>query len=162
VSAGDPVGVGGRRSVPAVLAALVGTVVLVLATAGCSPSRWKDLEVGECLPAGAGVEGPRVPLPDVVPCAQPHRYEVFAVRELDPPSRAWPGQESLDFNAERLCALAVQDATGLAVTDLPDGVKSVQLAPIRSSWDQGNRTVECLFRHDAETTDTLVRPDRSG
>ena len=152
----------GRPTSLRALAVLAGTVALVLAAVGCTSSRWKDLEVGECLPAGAGVEGPRVPRPDVVPCSRPHRYEVFAVRDLDPPSRAWPGQETLDFNAERLCALAVRDATGLAVEELPDGVKSVQIAPIRSSWDEGNRTVECLFRHDEETTDTLVAPDRSG
>lgn len=134
----------------AVVAAVAGSVI-----AGCS-SKFEPLEVGQCLPSGAGVEGRRADAPDLVPCSQPHRYEVYGRQDLDPPDEEWPGQDLVDVNAERLCALAVEEATGAPVDELPDGVKSVQVAPTEDSWSDGDREVECLFRFPDDTTDTLV------
>ena len=126
------------------------------AAAACGGPSFEPLEVGQCLPAGAGVEGRRVAAPDLVPCAQPHRYEVFARQDLEPPDDRWPGQDLIDLNAKRLCGLAVRGATGAGPERMPDGVKVVQVAPSRSSWSDGDREVECLFRFDEETIDTLV------
>jgi hypothetical protein len=138
---------------------LASALALVLAAsavaAGCS-SEFEPLETGQCLPAGAGVEGRRADAPDLVPCTQPHRYEVYARQDLDPPDDEWPGQDLVDVNAERLCALAVEEATGAPVDELPEGVKSVQIAPTEDSWSDGDREVECLFRFPEDTTDTLV------
>lgn len=136
---------------PAVL--LVGLMVAV----GACSSGFEPLVVGQCLPRGAGVEGRRAAAPDIVACSRPHRYQVYARQNLDPPGTAWPGRKLVDLNALRLCALAVRSATGSPVSELPDGVTSVQVAPTEDSWKDGDREVECLFRFDRDTTDTLVR-----
>jgi hypothetical protein len=127
----------------------------VVAVSGCGG--YQALEVGQCLPEGAGVEGVREARPEIVRCSLEHRYEVFARRDLDPPSDDWPGTDLVDLNAERLCGLAVQGATGRPIDDLPDGVEVVRVAPTESSWADGDREVECLFRFPEPTTDTLVR-----
>jgi hypothetical protein len=138
-----------------VAAALAVLLVLV----GCSRSTYAELEVGQCLPADAGVEGRRVDRPPTVPCDEPHRYEVYARDDLEPPDDTWPGEELLDANARRLCGLAIPDATGRPIEELPDGVTMLYIAPTEDSWSDGDREVECLFRHDADTTATLRRSD---
>lgn len=140
-------------------AAVVGAVVTALLGAGCV-SGYEALEVGQCLPVGAGVEGRRAQDPGVVPCSQPHRYEVYARRDLDPPTPQWPGEDLVVVNAKRLCGLAVRGAAGMDPGSLPDGVKVVHVAPSESSWADGDREVECLFRWDEATTSTLVPRNR--
>ncbi len=137
-------------------ATVVAVGLLLVVAPSCSYTGYDDLEMGQCLPSGAGVEGVRVAEPDIVPCSHPHLYEVYARGRLEPPTRAWPGQDELDVNAERVCALQVPDATGREIVDLPEGVRSVQVAPGREAWDAGERAVECLFRYPRTTTDTLV------
>ena len=129
------------------------------AMVSCS-SKYTPLQVGECLPANAGVEGERVGEPTVVDCADRHRYEVFARDDLEPPDDTWPGQDLLDANAKRLCGLAIPDATGRQIEDLPSGTKMVFVAPSEDSWSKGDREVECLFRSENDTTVTLVPADR--
>jgi len=41
---------------------------------------------------------------------------------------------------------------------LPDGVLVVHVAPSESSWQDGDREVECLFRFGRDTVTTLVKP----
>ena len=128
--------------------------------ASCAQTVYTPLEVGQCLPEGAGVEGRRVDRPEVVPCGEAHRYEVFARDDLEPPDDTWPGEDLVDANARRLCGLAIADATGHAIGDLPAGVKMVHVAPTEDSWADGDREVECLFRNDEPTTATLLDSDR--
>jgi Septum formation len=142
--------------------AVVASAVVALAAvalAGCASSSYTPLEVGQCLPAGAGVEGRRVDEPEVVPCTDEHRYEVFAREDLEPPDDRWPGEELIDANAKRLCGLAIPEATGRPIGDLPDGTKMVHVAPTEQSWADGDREVECLFRSEESTTTTLLRSD---
>lgn len=130
-------------------------VALLVVLAGCAG--YRELDAGQCLPDGAGVVGTRAQAPPTVPCSEPHRYEVFARRDLDPPSDRWPGDDLVELNARRLCGLAVRDATGSGAADLPDGVKVVQVRPTERSWRDGDREVECLFQWDRPTTDRLLR-----
>lgn len=147
---------GRRRFVPGaavVVAALAGALV----GPACARDPYEPLEVGQCLPDGAGVEGRRLAAPELILCSEPHRYEVFARRDLEPPDNSWPGGELVEANAKRLCGLSMEDTTGLQPADLPDGVRMVFVAPTRSSWvEEGDREVECLFRFDEVTTSTLV------
>ncbi|MGB6058014.1 MAG: hypothetical protein WBF71_07095, partial [Microthrixaceae bacterium] len=71
------------------MAAMTGGFALL--AGACSDRGFVPLEVGQCLPDGANVEGERAQRPTVVNCAERHRYEVFAVERLDPPSDEWPG-----------------------------------------------------------------------
>lgn len=136
---------------------VTGVVAVLVLVGSASCGTYEPLEVGSCLPEGAGVEGVRDPRPATVPCDRPHRYEVFAREALEPPSEGWPGTEVVDLNAKRLCALAVARATGAPIAALPDGVEVVRVAPTESSWADGDREVECLFRFPVPTTDTLVQ-----
>jgi hypothetical protein len=147
----------GRLVASAVLLALAVTVTA--ASAGCAGSSYTPLEVGQCLPADAGVEGRRVDEPRVVPCSDEHRYEVFARDDLEPPDDRWPGEDLVDANARRLCGLAIPDATGRPIEELPEGVQMVHVAPTELSWSAGDREVECLFRSEESTTTTLLRSD---
>lgn len=146
-----------RRPSAAALVVLVG--VVGCATLGCAGSNYTPLEVGQCLPEDAGVEGRRVDEPEVVPCSDAHRYEVFARDDLDPPDDRWPGEELVDANARRLCGLAIPEVTGRPIEDLPEGVLMVHVAPTEQSWADGDREVECLFRSEEPTTATLLRSD---
>lgn len=137
---------------------VVGVTVCVVSAIGCS--RYEPIEVGSCLPSGTGVVGVRAQSPDTVPCTAEHRFQAYARRDLTPPGDEWPGAELVELNARRLCGVAVPDAAGVEPADLPDGVTIVQVAPTESSWRGGDREVECLFRWDADTRDTLVPPSK--
>ncbi|MHB1137866.1 MAG: septum formation family protein [Microthrixaceae bacterium] len=146
-----------RRAVRGVILALA--AALGCGVTACGSSTYTPLQVGQCLRADAGVEGRRVDEPPTVPCDEPHRYEVYARADLEPPDDAWPGEELLDANARRLCGLAIPDATGEPIRALPPGVTMLYIAPTESSWRDGDREVECLFRHEESTTATLRRGD---
>lgn len=134
--------------------------VVVLVTscllAGCSRGPYVALRPGQCLPDGAGVEGQRAQEPRTVDCSKPHRYQVFAVVALTPPSDEWPGEAMASANAEVLCVDAIKAATGLDPADTPDDVELLHIDPTESSWRDGDRDVECLFRWDSPTTEVLV------
>lgn len=133
---------------------LVTTCVLV----GCGRGPFVALRSGQCLPDGAGVEGRRAQAPRTVDCSKPHRYEVFAVVPLTPPTDEWPGEETVSVNAEALCVDSIEAATGLDPADTPDDVALLHIDPTESSWRDGDRDVECLFRWDHPTTQILVGP----
>lgn len=128
-----------------------------LVAGACSDRDFVPLEVGQCLPDGANVEGERAQRLTIVNCAERHRYEVFAVERLDPPSEDWPGENLVTLNAENRCIGAIEAATGLKAKDTPDDVELVHVDPTEDSWRGGDRDVECLFRWDEPTTDTLVQ-----
>ncbi|MGB6056655.1 MAG: hypothetical protein WBF71_00215, partial [Microthrixaceae bacterium] len=73
------------------------------------------------------------------------------------PSDEWPGEKLLTLNAENRCVGAIEEATGLKPKDTPDDVELVHIDPTEDSWRGGDRDVECLFRWDEPTTDTLVQ-----
>lgn len=123
---------------------------------GCARGPFVPLQVGQCLPRGAGVEGQRAQSPTTVACDEPHRYQVFAIVTLEPPDDAWPGEDLITVNAENRCAAEIEAATGLDPRDTPTDVELVHVDPSVESWRKGDREVECLFRWDSETTDTLV------
>lgn len=141
------------RTVASVLSAVV---LLASLTTSCGRDPYVPLKVGQCLPDGSDVEGRRAQDPRTVDCSEPHRYEVFAVVTLDPPSREWPGEEVVSANAEKLCVEAIPEATGLDPADTPDDVGLLHIDPTESSWRGGDRDVECLFRWDGRVTTTLT------
>lgn len=123
--------------------------------AGCSRGPYITLRPGQCLPDGAGVEGQRAQAPRTVDCSKPHRYQVFAVVPLTTPTDEWPGESMVSTNAEALCVDAIKAATGLDPADTPDDVELLHIDPTESSWRDGDRDVECLFRWDRSTTEVL-------
>lgn len=136
------------------------TVVLLVAfgaTLGACSRNFVPLEVGQCLPDGSGIEGRRAQQPRTVPCSTAHRYQVFAVEKLEPPTNKWPGDEIVTLNAEQLCASAIKKATGLEPHEVPEDVELFHVDPTEGSWQGGDRDVECLFRWDVMSLETLVR-----
>lgn len=130
--------------------------VTTFSLVGCGRGGFVALRTGQCLPVGAGVEGRRAQAPRTVDCSRPHRYQVYAIASLEPPSDDWPGEEIISANAEALCVEAIEAATGLDPTDTPDDVALLHIDPTESSWSDGDRDVECLFRWDQPTTRVLV------
>ncbi|HTO01429.1 MAG TPA: septum formation family protein, partial [Microthrixaceae bacterium] len=122
----------------------------------CSKGPFVPLEVGQCLPEGAQVEGTRAQKISTVDCREDHRYQVFAVVGLDPPNNDWPGEKVVTLNAERLCVDAIETSTGRKPQDTPNDVELLHIDPTEDSWRGGDRDVECLFRWDQTTTDTLL------
>lgn len=145
-----------RTSPSATTVALALLVVFGVLGTACSRN-FVPLEVGHCLPDGSGIEGRRAQAPTLVSCSRPHRYQVFTVETLTPPSNEWPGDDVVTANAEQLCVAAIRDATGLEPKDTPDDVELFHVDPTEGSWRAGDRDVECLFRWDNLTMDTLVK-----
>jgi hypothetical protein len=124
-----------------VVAAVVGAAV-ALGGAGASPARGEvsagKLAVGHCvdnLRASDDVAG----LP-VLPCAQPHEGEVFAIFAL--PAGAYPGDEALGRSAQQECVRRFETYAPSSVAD--DQVELFYLHPSRLSWTAGDRGVTCV------------------
>lgn len=103
-----------------------------------------ELEPGHCLkPVQVKSELATVP---VVPCAEEHTQEVFAIERVEGDNH--PGIGELEEIADRVCLDALQ--TDLELT-LADGVYFSFLLPTFDGWNnKGDRSVVCV----------LVFPDR--
>lgn len=140
------------------LTVVAAVLVITCGSVGCGRGPFVALRPGQCLPIGAGVEGQRAQAPRTVDCSKPHLYQVYAIVPLEPPSDDWPGEETVSVNAEALCVDSIEAATGLDPADTPDDVALLHIDPTESSWRDGDRDVECLFRWDHPTTQILVGP----
>jgi len=97
-----------------------------------------DLRVGDCISSdrGGATGVSEVPL---VPCAEPHAFEVFAVESY--PDDAYPGAGPVGQFADFACLLALTDGLGLTEGD----VDFSYLLPTESGWAQGDRAVVCVL-----------------
>lgn len=138
------------------VAAAAGLLGGAASTVSCGADDYRSLALGTCLPDGARVEGEREPAPPTVPCASPHRYEVYRVGPLGLDG-AYPGVEAVDRASERVCFDDFEAAVGIAPADLDEGVDQVIIAPTESSWDGGDREVECLLRFGSDRAGRYAR-----
>jgi hypothetical protein len=109
-------------------------------TAGQAPTSGtvssSDLQPGDCV-NGLREYGNRGSL-SVVPCAQPHQGEVFAVFDLAP--GAFPGQPNVDDEASSGC----NDRFGYYSSLDPSGEGLLIISPAASGWNHGDRNVTCI------------------
>jgi hypothetical protein len=119
---------------------------------------FRPLRAGQCLPESAAVVGVREQAPPVVPCTEPHRYEVYATPSLDDLD-AWPGQAAADEASKQLCYARFEAGTGHDPLTLPGGVKELTIGPSESGFtDRGDRRVECLVVLPADRRGAFIAP----
>ncbi|HKE99623.1 MAG TPA: septum formation family protein [Actinomycetes bacterium] len=101
-----------------------------------------DARVGDCvnLPDRQADEVANV---RIVPCRQPHDFEVFALVEL--PGTAFPGDARLQRLGDAACAHRLQAYTGRTLDELSDDVDFGHLTPDRAGWLAGDHEVTCTL-----------------
>lgn len=78
----------------------------------------------------------------VVPCTQPHRYEVYAlVPTSDAPDEAWPGDAPADERADLACLAAFESFVATPWAD--STLDYLHLAPTEERWNAGARDARC-------------------
>ena len=109
------------------------------------------LAVGDCLNDQDAEEVYDVP---VVPCTEPHDYEVFHELVLD--GDAWPGEEDVWATADEGCYAAFADFVGLAYEE--SALEFTSFTPTEASWEEGgDRIVSCLVTDpNGPTTGSLA------
>lgn len=78
----------------------------------------------------------------VVPCTQPHRYELYAVVPTsDAPDESWPGDAPVDERSDLACLAAFEPfvATPWAESTLD----YLHLAPTEERWNAGASDARC-------------------
>ncbi|MBO9522202.1 MAG: DUF4190 domain-containing protein [Nocardioidaceae bacterium] len=104
----------------------------------------KDLEVGDCIRALEETKA----LADVpaVPCAEPHRGEVYAVVQL--PGVEYPSEATFDKQSGQRCSNQLKKIAPAAFRD--PKVDIFYVYPLERSWAAGDHEVTCI----ATTTET--------
>lgn len=112
--------------------------------------------IGDCF--DRRVPDPEKPFTEVIlilPCREPHTYEVFDLwqpeNEADPDTGKvpYPDQDDLRDEARNICVAALKDFVGVRyeLSSLEVDV----IVPTMESWSAGNRAVGCLaFDRDGE------------
>jgi hypothetical protein len=132
--------------------------VLAVGASACGTQQYRMSKVGQCLPSSAQVIGVREASPPLVPCDEPHRYEVYAVTQLDL-GGAWPGESTVDQAANEACQDALASGAGIDRNNPPAGYKILRIQPSENSWSQHlDRTVECLLRLPTDHKGQVIRP----
>lgn len=107
-----------------------------------------DLKVGDCItdvPTSSRV----LTLP-TVDCNQPHGGEVYAV--LTMPDGKYPGTSVID-EWQNKCPEELQSFSPDAMTD--DSVGVFVLYPTQETWDQGDRSVQCIATLDPKRSGSI-------
>ena len=131
-----------------VLLLVAGTGIYLLTDKGSVTA--DKLKVGDCL--AKLPDSSRVASVDVVPCAQPHKGEVFAV--LTMPDGVYPGRAAIEEYKGRCEPELVTYSLDAAVDP---AIKLFALYPTQESWnDHGHRTVTCIAASDFDRTGSLA------
>lgn len=99
-----------------------------------------DLRPGDCIAQDDSLSGDVDELP-LVPCAQSHTQEVFAV--VRHPDDAYPGAGAVATFADRACLTALEADLDLTIDD---GIAFSYLLPTFEGWNKnGDRSVVCVL-----------------
>ncbi|GAB3556099.1 hypothetical protein GCM10027404_34060 [Arthrobacter tumbae] len=98
----------------------------------------RDLQEGQCMADSGTAADPNL---QVLPCGEPHPFEVFATTEL--PAGEYPGLGEADAQAQEFCRSEFAAFIGL---DYDASALDLQyFYPVESEWtDDGGRSVVCL------------------
>ena len=103
------------------------------------------LEVGSCFddlsdpPLRAFELGRDVGL---LPCDEPHRFELYErVTLADPSDEPWPGEAEVTERATRACSEAFEPFVGTPWEE--SGLDFVSLPPTRARWDERDARASC-------------------
>ncbi|PPF44556.1 hypothetical protein C5B85_10505 [Pseudoclavibacter sp. AY1F1] len=109
------------------------------------------LAVGDCFDDAGSTMVSEIP---VVPCSNPHDYEVYY--EVEMPAGDFPGDEAITTQAEADCT--AQFATFIGLPYDQSSLYFSYLTPTQQSWDDaGDRLIQCIVTDQAaQTTGTLA------
>jgi len=100
-----------------------------------------DIQVGDCLNEPDGEEILDV---EVVPCADPHDYELYHEFDVDLGDE-WPGEEAVWNAADEGCHGAFSDFAGIAFEESAS-LWFTNFTPTVETWEQqDDRLVQCLI-----------------
>lgn len=113
------------------------------------------LAVGDCFNDQGGTMISEIP---VVPCAEPHDYEVY--HEVEMAEGDYPGDEAIEAQAEADCT--AQFATFIGVPYESSVLNFSYLTPSQQSWSEaGDRMIQCIATEDGvQTSGTLAGAGR--
>jgi hypothetical protein len=112
------------------------------------------LEVGDCFAEVS--EGELMTVP-VVPCSEPHIYEVYAQSSL--PEGDFPGADAILEQTEELCIAEFESFVGLSYEESVLDV--FYLSPTEETWLVGDRAVTCsIYDPGEEVTGSLRGTER--
>jgi hypothetical protein len=103
---------------------------------------WFDLQVGDCIDE-------EVPLPLdvysllVVPCEDPHNYELYEVFDLAVDQAEYPGDREVEREAFTSCIDAFEDYVGVPYHESPHEITFFYPSPL--TWAGGDREVMCIL-----------------
>jgi hypothetical protein len=112
----------------------------------------EDVRIGDCLARDLDEE---VTLVKLVPCAERHRLETYAIFDL--PAGPFPGLDDVDRLAEGGCTQRFEEFVGLSYDDSEFDYQSV--TPIEEIWED-DRAVVCLIDTGDMTTGSLENAQR--
>ena len=109
-----------------------------------------DIRYGDCLPkfvlnSSSTVSGDL----KVVPCSDPHVYEVFGVANSNAVSF---NKSAVGTEADNYCLNAFEKYVGVDFYD--SSLNFFNLQPTSGSWGQGDREITCLLANANETSVT--------
>ncbi len=135
-------------AVAAVVVLAVGGVVAVWMIVSRSSVQATDVKTGDCL--SEIPDNSRVMFVKTVPCAEPHKGEVYTVLAM--PDGAFPGDAAVSAFTDK-CGPAFAQRAPQAADD--PAVSVFVLYPTADSWKQGDRTVTCIATTKAPRTGKL-------
>ena len=99
-----------------------------------------SLKVGDCMP-GDAMSGSEQTDADVVPCSEPHGYEVY--HEFELADGEFPGAEAIQAEVEAQCLPAFDSFIGLTFEE--SALDITWYEPTEDSWTEADdRLVQCL------------------
>ena len=106
-----------------------------------------DIRYGDCVTDVASDASSMVSgdIP-VVPCTEPHVYEVFAVTNS---SAASFNQDTIGAEADSYCREAFANYVGVDIDN--SSLTFFNLVPTSGSWDSGDREITCLVANQSQT-----------
>lgn len=107
-------------------------------TASADSANIFDVELGDCV--GDFSDADEVTSVTVVPCADEHGQEVFAITEIA--DGEFPGDDTFSAQAEKDCVAQFGEFVGVA-WDASE-LDYTWLQPTEESWEQGDRELVCL------------------
>jgi len=103
-----------------------------------------NLKMGDCLP---GIVAGTMTEAEVVPCTEPHRYEVYSNQEL-----TYDGsylETKVDDDVAGRCKAAFASYVGLPYEE--SRLYITVIRPTKESWATGNRGFNCLITNEDES-----------
>lgn len=111
-----------------------------------------DIRSGDCI--GKMPKEGILPSAEVVPCANPHEGQVYALFHM--PAGDFPGMKDVSTAAEEGCSNRLLDVSKAAYDDV--NVEIFYLHPTQLSWAQGDREIACIAHYlDGKRTDPLIK-----